>query len=176
MCSTLHVGKFGRHDEIHGRAPQARGFQHIGLVHRGQLFAAAARQICGEPHNAFDLGGAVAAHIDRFRGGAGFLAEINAAGEFAHHHDVHAAQQLRLDRRGMEHGRVGHHGPQIGEQSQRLAQLQQALFRTNLGIRVRPFRAAHRPEQYGVRLHRQVQRGGRQGLACRVDGGASQER
>src|ERR1700723_3690905 len=57
--------------------------------------------------------------------------EINAAREFAHHHDVHAAQQFGFDRRGIEYRRVGHHGPQIGEQPQRLAQLQQTLFRTN---------------------------------------------
>ena len=51
---------------------------------------------CGEPHDAFNLGKRIAAHIDRFGGRAGFLTEINAAREFAHHHDVHAAQQCRL--------------------------------------------------------------------------------
>ena len=45
------------------------------------------------------------------------------------------AQQLRLDRRGVEHRRMRHDGAQIREQSERLAQLQQALFRTHFGVR-----------------------------------------
>ena len=55
-----------------------------------------------------------------------------------------------FDRRRIEHGRVRHDGAQIGEQPERLAQLQQALFRTNLGIRVRPFGAADGAQQYRV--------------------------
>ena len=43
-------------------------------------------------------------------------------------------QQLSLDGRGIEHRRMRNHGAQIGEQSERLAQLQQALFGAHFGF------------------------------------------
>jgi hypothetical protein len=79
------------------------------------LAATAHGQLAGQAHHAFDLHHAVAAYIDGLGGGALLVAEVNAAGQFAHHHDVDAMQQLRLDGRGIEHGGVRHHGAQVGE-------------------------------------------------------------
>jgi hypothetical protein len=116
-----HVGKFGGHDPLDDRSPQPRGLEHIGLIDRRELAAPRARETGGEAHDAFDFLQGIAAHIDGFGRRARLIAEVDAAGQFAHHHDVHAAQQLRLDGRGVEDRGVRHHGAQIGEQPQRLA-------------------------------------------------------
>ena len=114
---------------IDHRAPQSRGLEHVRLVDGGQLAAPRARELRRDTHHALDLDDAVAAHVERLGGGALLLAEIDAAGELANHHDVDAPQQLRLDRRGVEHRRVGHDGAKIGEQPEGLAQLQTAPAR-----------------------------------------------
>ncbi len=105
MCSTLTSGNSAGMMRFDGRAPQARGFEHIGLVHRSQLAAPARASLAASRTTRSISITAVAAHIDRFGGGARLLAEVNAAGQFAHHHDVDAAQNVGLDRRGIEQRR-----------------------------------------------------------------------
>jgi hypothetical protein len=104
------------------------------------------------------------------------VAEIDAAGEFAHHHDVDAAQQLSFDRRGIEHRGMRHHRPQIGEQPERLAQLQQALFGRTLAFGSDHCGPPTAPSKRGIGALRQLERGRRQRLARRIDGGAAEQR
>ncbi|KAG1388336.1 hypothetical protein G6F59_016000 [Rhizopus arrhizus] len=96
-------------------------------------------------------------------GVAGLVAEVDAAGQFAYHHEVHALQQLGLDRRGVQRRLVGAHRAQVGIQAQRLADCQQALFRAHLGVRVGPLRATDRTQQHRVGGLAGGQGGGRQG-------------
>ena len=152
--------------------PQARGLQHVGLVHRGDLAAAGLRQPERGAHDALDLAHAVAAQVAGAIGSAGLLTEIDAAGQLTHDDEVHAFQQFGLDRRGAERGRVRAHRAQVGVQPQRLADRQQALFGADLGVRVGPLRAADRAEQDGVCLAARLQRSGRQRLAVAIDGDA----
>ena len=69
----------------------------------------------------------VAANVDGVGRRSSLLAEVDSAGQFAHDHDVHAVQAIRLDRRGVEHRGVRHHRPQVREQAQGLPQPQQTL-------------------------------------------------
>ena len=95
MCSKLtsgnSAGMMRSTTERHRREVSST----LALSTEVSLRRRVTRQARGEPHDAFDLRHRVAAHIDRLGGRAGLLAEIDAAGEFAHHHDVHAAQQFR---------------------------------------------------------------------------------
>ncbi len=73
----------------------------------------------------------------------------------------------------MQRGRVGAHRAQVGEQAQRLADGQQALFRAHLGVGVGPLGPADSAEQHGVGFAAGFERGGRQWLAMLVDGDAA---
>ena len=125
--------------------------------------------------HALDFDDAVFAEV----AGAVFVAllatEIDAAGQFAHHHQVHALQQVRLDRRRAQAGDVRLHGAQVGEQAERLADRQQALFRAHLRVRIRPLRPADSAKQDRVGGLRGVQRVGRQRRAGGVDGSTADQ-
>src|SRR3546814_17455787 len=58
--------------------PQARGFQHVGLVDRDHVAAALAREPAGTAHDALDLRHAVRAQVARAVGVA-LLVEIGRA-------------------------------------------------------------------------------------------------
>lgn len=68
-----------------------------------------------------------------------------------------------------------HHGTQVGEQAERLAQLQQALLRPHRGVRIRPLRTAHGSQKNRVRAPAQLERGRRQRLARGIDGRAAHQ-
>src|SRR3546814_11339696 len=61
-------------------------------------------------------------------------------------------KQMLLDRRGAQHGSVRTHGTQVCVQPKSLAQREQTLFGSYIGLWVRPFRAPDGTEQYGVGL------------------------
>ena len=75
-------------------------------------------------------------------GGARLGAEVDAAGEFAHEHQVHAVEDLRLEHRRVAQCRMQLDRPQVGVDAELTPQAQQAL----LGAHRRggtPFRAAN---------------------------------
>src|SRR3546814_14520954 len=59
-------------------------------------------------------------------------------------------KQMLLDRRGAQHGSVRTHGAQVCVQPKSLAQREQTLFGSYLGLWVRPFRAPDGTEQHGI--------------------------
>jgi hypothetical protein len=175
LMLDLHVGKFlARHARGHV-APQSRGFQHVGLVHRGELAASRARELAGATHDAFHFDHAVAAQVAGVIRAALLVAEIDAAGQLAHDQQVHAGEQMRLDRCRAKCGRMRCHRTQVGVKAQCLAQGEQALFRAHAGVRVRPLRPAHRTQQYGIGVLAGVQRLLRQRRAAGINGGAANQ-
>src|SRR3546814_18922580 len=57
---------------------------------------------------------------------------------------------MLLDRRGAQHGSVRTHGAQVCVQPKSLAQREQTLFGSYLGLWARPFRAPDGTEQHGI--------------------------
>ena len=123
---------------------------------RGHLVAALAREIEGDAGDALDFEGvvdlgvdgallAVAEIEDLLR-----LAEIDAAGQLAHDHDVEPLDHVALQRRRVGERRITDRGTQIGVEAEVLAQAQQARLRPRLVRDVRPFRPADGGEQHRV--------------------------
>ena len=80
------------------------------------------------------------------------LAEIDAAGEFAHDDDVETLDDLALQRGCVGQRRIADRRANIGEQAEILAQAQQAgLGAHGIGNRI-PFRPADGAEEHGVGL------------------------
>ena len=149
--------------------PQLHGFEHIGFVDRAQLFAALARGSEADMHDAANLALGVAHRVKAFAlalerpvfGGADAarLAKINIAGQFAQNQNIEASHHFRLQGRGIDQFRKHDRGPQIGKQTQMLAQTQHRLLRA-FGARqgvVLP--AADRAKQNRVGIFGQFQGG-----------------
>ena len=95
-CSSATSGNLVR-DVVRRLAPQARGLQHVGLVHRGDA-ATAARARAGRRGAARARSPPRCSAFRRWppRRGAGLGAEVGAAGQLAHEHHVHAGQTIGL--------------------------------------------------------------------------------
>ena len=128
--------------------PQHAGLHHVVLFRRGHLVAALAGEVEGDAADALDLEGvvdlgvdaallAVAEIDDLLR-----LAEIDAAGQLAHDHDVEALDDLALERGGVGERGIADRRAQIGEEREILAQAQQARFGPHVVGHARPFRPA----------------------------------
>src|SRR3546814_13276596 len=78
------------------------------------------------------------------------VAEIDPASQLADDDHVDPVKQMLLDRRGAQHGRVRTHGAQVCVQPKSLAQREQPLFGSYLGLWVRPSRAPDGPQQHGT--------------------------
>ena len=75
------------------------------------------------------------------------LAEIDAAGELAHDHDVEPLDDLGLQRRSRSERRIADRRPQIGVKAELLAQAQQPRLGANLIGNAVPFRTADGGQQ-----------------------------
>ena len=102
MCSSGDVGELLAHHALRHLAPQPRGLEHVGLVDRGELAAPRARQAgrprarCARSPPPCRCTGPMA--LSRI---AALLAEVDAAGQLAHEHQVDALEHLALERRGV---------------------------------------------------------------------------
>ena len=99
-------------------APQARGLEHVGLVHRGHLAAAAGggpEAPLGQPR---DLRLGVDAGVEGALGLAAALAEVEPAGELAHHQQVGALDALAAQGARVVERRPGAHRAQVGVQAE----------------------------------------------------------
>ena len=111
--------------------PQHAGLHDVALLGRGHLVAALAGEVEGDAGDALDLAGRVDLRVDGAllavleRHDLLRLAEIDAAGQLAHDHDVEALDDLALQRGGIGERRVADRRAQIGEQAEILAQAQQ---------------------------------------------------
>src|SRR5690606_39802610 len=100
------------------------------------------------------------------------LTEINTAGQLAHNEDVEASHHFRLERRSVSQLRIEDGWPQVAEQIEFGAELEQPFLRTDGAIQLVPLRAADGAEQDGIGRARLLQRLVRQRYAGRIDGGA----
>ena len=127
--------------------------------------------------HALDFVGGVGADVLGLVRGAALLAEVDAAGQFPHHHDVRAGEHLGLERRGVEH-RLAWCAPGAGWRTRRACG----------AVPAGPVRGArvHRdrdhfgpptaPSSIGRALAAGVDRAGRQCRARRVDRRAADQR
>ena len=149
----LHPGVLGRHI-LRDLPPQARGFEHVGLVHDCQAPPAAHGEPECDVQHTLDLRARVGAGVESLR--PGFVAplrsaEIDAARQFAHANEIGAAHHLCLERRAVGQRVEQCDGAQVGEQSQRFAHAQQSLLGTYRGLGVVVvLGVADGTEQYGV--------------------------
>ena len=128
-----------------GLAPQAAGFQHIGLVDRGETAAPQAGLFEGDAGDAGDLRAAVGAGVGGLAVRALAQAEIDAAGQLAHDQQVRPRYEVG-SQRGLVRQRGVHAGrSQIGIDAERLAQGQKAGFGARGGLV--PFGSAHCAEE-----------------------------
>ena len=136
--------------------PEHAGFHHVALLGGADPPPAPTRELEGDPGDALDLVGVVDLRVDRpllsvakvddlLR-----LAEVNAAGQFAHDHDIEPVDNLALQRRGVGKRRVADRRPQVGVELQLLAQTEQAGLGPMLVGHVIPARAADGAEQHGI--------------------------
>ena len=132
-------------------SPQTRGREHVHLVDACQLLAAgagparmpAARLARSLPRCSAwcrPPGGPDGGPLTRR------LAEIDAAGQLTHDHQVGARDDLGLDRGGVRQRRIDRDRPQIGEEFHSLAQGQQPTLWTQARLRCCP-RPDHQPRQ-----------------------------
>ena len=103
------------------------------------------------------------------------LAEIDAAGQLAHDHDVEAVDPVALERGGVGERRIADRGPEIGEQLEILAQPEQPRLRPLVVRHAVPFRPADRAEHDGVGGKRAFHGGVRDRLAMGVVGAAADQ-
>ncbi len=181
LMLELHVLVFARVNLADHFVPQHAGFHDVALFHRGQLVAALACQIESDARDALDFIGVVDLGIDgallavaEIGDGFGF-AEIDAAGELAHDHDIEALDHLALQARGVGERGIAHRGAQVREQAEFLAQAKQPRLGPRIIRDAVPLRTANRAEDHGVGSH--CLRHGRIGnaLLARVIGGTADQ-
>jgi hypothetical protein len=157
-------------------APELGGFQHIGLVHRGELAAAAASLAEADVSDALNLFHRIAHGVE---GAVAIFAEtavfteIEAAQQFADHQNVSALGDGGLQGRAIGYGLIGNRGAEIGVTAQGHAQLQQARLRAQVAGQVIEVGAADGAQEHGVALQAGVQSGGREGAAASTVGGSA---
>ncbi len=180
MKRQFDIGVVGVHP-LGDLAPQPARFHDVGLVDLAEPAPALQREIEAGADDALDLNFGVDLGIDAAAGAvrhpldAARLAEIDAARQFAHDHQIETGDEIALQGRGVGQ-RVEHHRrAQIGEQIHFLAQLEEAALGAQFERDRLPFRAADRAEQHRVRGHRLGQRGVGQRHAGGVIGGAADE-
>ena len=174
---------------MHDLAPQAARLQHVGLVHTRHLAAALAGDFEGLAGDALDLvlgvlQRVVGALARRSVHAGGRLVvealaatEVQATGELADDHHVHAVDDLRAQRGGVGQSVEDLHGTQVGVQAQLLTDAQEPLLRTRGGrIGGVPLRAAHGSQQHRVGSTGRIQRRLGQRIVRRIDGRAADER
>jgi len=156
LVDQRHVGEALGHllDHLH---PELRGLEHVGLVHVRHVLAAPARRLEGHPADAGDLDLVVHHRVARLALAAddahpARLAEVQAAGQLAHHQQVDAVDDLGAQRRGLDQRREHAGGTQVGVQAQLLADAQQALLGAPVHRQRVPLRPAHGAEQHGTAL------------------------
>ena len=179
-CSTCTSG-YSLATPVHGVPPELGHDEDIGLVHRGQPLLPLHRHVEGGAHDPLDFTRRVGHGVHRALAAAGQrlaaarLAEVEAAGELADHHEVRPLHHRALERRGVHQHRKALRGAQVGEEVQLLADAEEAALRPRLLREVVPLGPAHRAEEDGVGLLAEPEGGVRQGPAGGVDGGAAHE-
>ena len=118
--ADLHIAVGGGH-RIHPVPPQLAHIQHVGLVHGAEVAATFPGQVEGHLGNAIHLAGGVGHRVEATLFSVGLdpslgLPEVDPAGEFPHHHQVHTLDHLRTQAAGTDERRNDLHRAQVGEQ------------------------------------------------------------
>ena len=98
------------------------------------------------------------------------LAEVQAARQLPHDHDVDALQQVRLDRAGVDDRGEDLYRPEVREQVEALTDGEDAVLWPGLGVWVVPLGTAYRSEEHAVDAIADLQRLVRERGAKVVDG------
>ena len=165
----------------HLLAPQHAAFHDVGLFHRAHPALALAGQLEGDAGDALDLGRRVDLGVDAAPRAVGqFLdaarvAEVDAASELAHDHDVEALDHLELEGGGLGQGVEDHRRTQVGEQVHFLAEAQEAALGLLLEGQGVPLGAADGAQQDRVRRHGVGHGRIGQGGIVGVEGGAADQ-
>ncbi len=151
LVSELDVG-IVRCDAVDDLQPQLRNLEDVGLVHMGQMFAANASGLETHPGDALDLVLVVNHRIARAHGirvfvDAARFAEVETAGELPQDQHVDPLDHLRAQGGRGHQGREDRRRPQVREQAELLAHLEQAALRPLGYGQVVPARSAHRTEE-----------------------------
>ena len=103
------------------------------------------------------------------------FSEIDTAGELTHEHQVHAVEDFGLERRRVTKCGMQLDGPQVGVETELLADAQQALLGPDLG-RWTPLGTADGAQQHRVGCETGIERLLRKRIAGEVDGSAAERR
>ena len=160
----LDVRELRRVDLANDLAPQPARLEHVGLVDARH---ARARGLECDSRDPLDLLARVDADVGGGVGGARLLAEVDPAGELAHHHEIGAVDHLALQRARVVQRRQRAHRPQVGEQAEPLSQSQQPLLRTRLRRIGRVPLRARRPPRAAPRRQPGRRRVSRRSARCR---------
>ena len=134
--------------------PQTGTCQHVGLVHHGEVLAAAHGEVEGHFQYALYLRAGVDVGVIGLVVVLVLLAEVHASRQLADDHEVRATQDVLLQGTHVEQAVEGGHGAHVGEETQLLPHGQQALLRAHLGGRIIvKAEIAHGGEEHGVGLH-----------------------
>ena len=177
----LHICIFALVQGADDFVPKHAGFHHIALFRRGHFVTALARQLKSDATDALDFVSVIDLRIDAallaiaeiddfFR-----LAKIDATCQLAHDHNVEAFDNLALERGIIRQSRIADRRAQIGEETQILAQTQQARFRAHIVRHAVPFRTADCAKNDRVAFHRELHVAFADGLAMRIIGRTAHE-
>ena len=150
--------------DLAGHAPpQLGGREHVGLVDAREAAAAALGEGAGALDDAADLGRRVVAGVVGRVVAETAVAEVDAADQLAHDHEVELGHELLAQRaRGVL--RVAARGADVGVAAEHRAQREQALLGAHRGAV--PLRPADGAQQHGVGAEAGLARGVRERMAA----------
>ena len=142
------------------------------------MAAAGAGEFKADAEDALNFGFGVAhsVHADDALGGLGAAfgaGVVEAAGEFAHYHQVNAVQDFGFEDAGGGELGIDFDGSDVGEDAEVGAQGEESVLRAGGRRRVVPFGAADGAEKDGIGGGGQVADGVGEGYAVAVDGDAA---
>ncbi len=129
----------------------------------------------GGARDPLDLGHRIGADIGGVGGGAPLLAEVDAARQFAHEHEIDPVEHLRLDRRDPAQRSVHRDRAQVRIHAEFAPQRKERRLGAHRRIRGAPLRSADRAEQHRIGAPAQRERVGWQAVAVHIDRGATEK-
>ena len=136
-------------------APELRGFEDVGFIDRGELFAAFAGEFEAHAGDAFDFAPGVGHGVDGAGLGTVFIdaagrAVVDTGVEFTDDNHVYAVNKMVLERRGFEQRGVAANGTEVRVDTHGLADAEETTFRALFRRPVIEFREANRAHEDGV--------------------------